>query len=175
MGQDKAELTLPDGTRFIDHAIERAERVADEVCLVGTDRYHTKRRIFEDSLPRRGPVVGVVTALEVAQREAFDACLVTPVDMPMMTADDLHRLKQAWQREPQLPVCAVNQQDRRRQPLAAIYPVVLHAELRQVAESEHRSLMRWLRHHEHRQVILPAKSCCNINTPDDLHHSSEIP
>jgi molybdopterin-guanine dinucleotide biosynthesis protein A len=168
MGQDKAELTLPDGMRFLDHAILRAQQVADEVCLVGGNRYHANCRVVADSLPHRGPAAGVVTALQIARSESFDACLVTPVDMPLLSIDDLCKLKEAWLQQPHLPVCGVCDEDGRIQPLAAIYPVASLPQLLQTAESENRSLAGWLRSHRHCEVALPANSCRNINTPDDL-------
>jgi molybdopterin-guanine dinucleotide biosynthesis protein A len=168
MGRDKAMLTLPHGSRFLDQAIERASQVADEVVLFGADRYPTHCRAFVDQSPRRGPAGGIATALALAQRESFAACLVTPVDMPLLSVDDLRGLKRTWLEQPEVPVCGVCQADGRLQPLAAIYPVGLHDQLKRTAESDDRSLVRWFQRNDHRQIGLPERACRNINTPDDL-------
>lgn len=167
MGQDKASLPHPDGGSFLSQAVGRLVELCDHVCVAGGSASGLEVELLNDPQPYRGPVVGVATALSYACEHRFDACLVTPVDMPFLTADDLTRLRDAWTREGQL-CCGNSAADGRLEPLVAIYPAAYQAEIERLAAAEQRSLMRWMAAQQPRLIQIEARSCCNINTPQDL-------
>ncbi len=168
MGSDKAMLTHSSGVSFLEHAASRAIAVCDDVCLSGGGEYESAYRNLEDPIAFQGPITGIVTALATAQRESFDACFITPVDMPRLSADDLRKLKDAWLGAPGRLVCAVSRDDGRIQPLVAIYPTALQQSLIRASRSTDRSLRRWINEIGHDEVPLPSLSCHNINAPEDL-------
>ncbi|MCG8648188.1 MAG: molybdenum cofactor guanylyltransferase [Pirellulales bacterium] len=168
MGRDKALATLPDGSRWIDHAVARIEPLCDEVCLSGHVRKDCPHRFIEDPRPYLGPAAGIAASLAVAAAESFAACLVTPVDMPRLTVTDLQQLHTVWQTAPDQLVCGRGEDDHHLQPLVAIYPTHLQQSLQRLAQSDNRSLLRWILDHDHTPVSLAASSCRNLNTPEDL-------
>ncbi len=177
MGQDKASLPHPSGVSFAQHAADRLVGVCEQVCISGgTSRIAGVRRI-EDAVRYRGPVTGIATALSYACRMGYHGCLVTPVDMPFLTSEDLVRLRQAWVTDSKL-CCAVasasvsHEHEAERsgqlQPLVAVYPASLTAMLVKVSESEDRSLRRWIQTQDIVRVVLSDRSCRNINTLEEL-------
>ncbi len=169
MGRDKSMLPHPNGGRFIDHAIEQLRPVCDEVCIAGSpdSRPDQTRGVFlADEVAFRGPITGVVNAIRYAVENSFDACLVTPVDMPSLTTQHLSKLVERWTQNRQL-TCAVNVSGQ-RQPLIGIYPSVLTGPLDTLAQSKNRSLNRWLQNQPHQTVLLPDDANHNVNRPADL-------
>ena len=167
MGTDKSTLLHASGKTFLQHSAERLTSVCDDV-VVSTDQPAPNFQVVLDATAQRGPVVGVASALGYAETHEFDACFVTPVDMPDLSVDDLTAVKQQWQSQPRRLVCAVSEADARIQPLVAIYPVTFLDALIELSRSEHRSLSRWIEARPHTKVTLSTASCRNVNSPDDL-------
>jgi molybdopterin-guanine dinucleotide biosynthesis protein A len=175
MGRNKAMLPHPAGGTYADHAIGRLTGLCDHVCFAGQSLPDQGSvTVIEDPVRYRGPATGIASALSFAWHNGCQACLVTPLDMPLLQMDDLARLRRAWTRESKL-CCAVVEQTKRLQPLVAIYPAALRAEIQQLADSENRSLRRWIEDRGFTQVTLSADACRNINTPEDLSSGPEIP
>ncbi|MFG0261533.1 MAG: molybdenum cofactor guanylyltransferase [Novipirellula sp. JB048] len=164
MGRDKAALMHPGGQTYLAHAIERLAALCDAVVVSGVSTVDHDRPTILDRVAHRGPASGVAAALEFASRHGFAACLVTPVDMPRLSELHLRSLQQAWHAEDRITVAESDVLE----PLVGIYPIRFAASLQRLAESERRSLSRWLGSQDHRRVTLPAASCHNINTPEDL-------
>ena len=171
MGRDKAGLSHPKGGTLLQFAIARMSPLCDEVVVSGKTAIEHEARTLEDPVAHQGPVVGVVAALEEARRCGMDACLVNPVDTPRLRSEDLTLLVDAW-RETQWSVIA---HSGRLEPLIAIYPISIAAELSSLAKSENRSLYRWIQQHEHKTVPLGSDVCHNVNTPEDDDESRRIP
>lgn len=112
----------------------------------------------------RGPVVGIATLLQYARQHDYKACFVTPVDTPFITIEDLERLQSQWQRDQKLTIAVSD----RIEPLIGIYPVELADELERVANSQDRSLFRWIQMQDYTLVPIPADRAGNINTPEDF-------
>jgi molybdopterin-guanine dinucleotide biosynthesis protein A len=167
MGREKASLPHPDGGTFLGHAVSRLAGLCDHVCVAGGSDLAVEAELLEDPQPHRGPVMGIATALSFAEERGYAACLVTPVDMPFLTAEDLTRIRDAWAREKKL-CCGQSVADERLQPLVAVYPVTYRAAIGQLADSDQRSLTRWIAAQQPRLVPLAAESCRNVNTPEDL-------
>lgn len=172
MGQDKSTLQFPNGTTYLEHAVSRLEMVCDAVVISGPK--HQQRpgssdlrsgdSIVPDPVAYQGPATGIAAALGFAAARSFAACLFTPVDMPDLGAEDLRKLKTAWEQSRVLTVATAEQ----LQPLVAVYPISLKEELDLLAGSEDRSLIKWIASQSCTHVSLPAAACRNINTPEDL-------
>ena len=174
MGRDKSELEHPSGGTFLSFSIDRLARVCDAVCLAGTPVKTYGRKVIPDETAGRGPVGGIAAALAHAGSAGFTGCLVTAVDLPDLTVDDLMQLSRVWRLQPDRLVCARTDTDSRLQPLIAIYPTAFRDRLRRLAESEDRGLQRWLRRQDSITMTLPGAACRNINTPEDLGGESQI-
>lgn len=171
MGCDKSSLRHTDGRTFIEHAVARLQPLCNEVCIAGKSDSCPGIPVLPDPTPHQGPIFGVLQAIEYAATQSrstrkHEACLVTPVDMPWLTADDLTKIISAWQTHDCLS-CAVSGPERRRQPLVAIYPIDHGPAVASHASSDS-SLRRWTDAQRAIEVSLPASHCRNINRPADL-------
>lgn len=190
MGRDKASLPHPQGGSFLQHAITRLTGLCDRVAVSGATEEQHNAIPLPDPIAHRGPATGIATALRFASAHGCQGCLITPIDMPLLTRADLQLLCLVWQQVGTLtvahsaPLLSHTSQpcDRSHnttpsgeptgslEPLVAIYPTALAEQLDLLAASEDRSLMRWILSRPFEAVKLPAVSCRNINTPDDLSH-----
>lgn len=166
MGRDKAALPHPDGTTYVHHAIERMHEVCAQVCVAGQCAIPVEVPVLKDIIAHQGPMTGILNALLHAAEQGLHACLVTPVDMPRLSAQDLVRFRDTW--------CAYHTicvgrdtKSRQIQPLVAVYPVTVTDALASYAERD-RSLAGWLAKQSVKEVMLSANACHNVNTPDDL-------
>ena len=171
MGRDKGTMRLQNGMSFIDHAIERLKPICDEVCLAGRLSASVNLIMLPDPTPHQGPIFGVLEAIQYAAKQGkankqFQACLITPVDMPYLTTADLRAILIGWQTHQQLTY-AVSGPKQTPQPLVGVYPVHHHASLSLHAKTDS-SLMRWIAHQPAAQVNLDESHCRNINRPEDL-------
>jgi molybdopterin-guanine dinucleotide biosynthesis protein A len=90
MGQDKASLAL-DGVTLLERSIQRLERVAEDILVVGRGQASAALavRYLSDELPGRGPLAGMLTGLRAAQHSR---CLVVACDLPFLNPDVLRYL-----------------------------------------------------------------------------------
>lgn len=164
MGVDKGGLLHPNGETFLKHALQRSDAVCAASVISGTPPSNHGYQVLQDPVAHQGPVVGIATALTHAQENDFDACLITPVDVPFLSTIDLQALVNGWLSGNGLTVASSEQP----QPLIGIYPVALRDELADLAASEDRSLLRWINRKQATLVSLSHDACRNINTPEDL-------
>jgi molybdenum cofactor guanylyltransferase len=164
MGRDKATLLHPSGVTFIQHAINRLQSLCPLVVISGRTTADCNLTIIDDPIANRGPATGIAAALSYCLALRYDGILVTPVDTPFLTVNDLQQICDHWQTTDSVTLAQAG----RLQPLIGIYPVALSEQIRQLAESSDCSLIRWFGSHDHHVVELPEASCRNINTPDDL-------
>ena len=164
MGRNKASLPGPNGRTFLHHAVERLKQVADGVAVSGDNTNFSGVANVPDAIDQLGPVVGIASVLSFARDHKFTACLVTPIDVPSLTTDDLRKLSASWRGNKQLTFA----QSDRVEPLIGIYPVDLADELTSLAQSNDRSLFRWIQNQQYTALPFPADRIQNINTPDDL-------
>ncbi|MGI9473048.1 MAG: molybdenum cofactor guanylyltransferase [Rubripirellula sp.] len=165
MGRDKATLAHPEGGTFVSHAIERVRPLCEEVCIAGSFSSTVDVPVLEDPVAHEGPIVGILQALAFADQKGFAACLVTPVDMPYLSSEDLERLQQAWAMHQQL-CCGREESNGQIQPLVAVYPVS-HAESLANHARNDRSLVEWLKTQTAIEVPLSPSACHNVNKPED--------
>jgi molybdenum cofactor guanylyltransferase len=74
MGRDKATLKWGPAS-LLDHMVQLLSTVADPVRVVGRDE-------LPDRIPAKGPLGGILTALEISKQ---DNNLVLAVDLPLLT------------------------------------------------------------------------------------------
>lgn len=90
MGQDKAQLVMPDPVgkyALLDYMVQL-------MTDAGIDDLHISRNCapyIGDNFPARGPLAGIEAGLHYCQHPHV---LVVPVDMPSLTIEALHRLIQ---------------------------------------------------------------------------------
>jgi molybdenum cofactor guanylyltransferase len=171
MGRDKAMIRLDNGMTFIEHAINRLRPICNEVVLAGRLYPSTDVVILPDPTSNQGPIFGLLQAIEYATKQTlvnqqYEACLVTPVDMPRLTTSDLRAILLGWQTYTGLTY-AVSGPERKRQPLVGIYPLDLHAAISLHSRTDP-SLMRWIDNQRATQIALDESHCRNINRPEDL-------
>ena len=82
MGRDKALLEWHGGT-LMDHMVDLLSSVTSKVQVVGRDP-------LPDLFPGRGPLSGMLTALQISQTETN---LVIAVDLPLLTKEFLKYLR----------------------------------------------------------------------------------
>ena len=82
LGRDKALLNWH-GRTLLEHMLELLASATDQVRVVG-------RGPLPDLFPDRGPLSGILTALETSQT---DFNIVVAVDLPLLTKDFLKYLK----------------------------------------------------------------------------------
>ena len=166
MGTNKSNLKHDSGTTFLQHSCERLEKICNQVIVSGNPSDSTYPVVL-DVVADRGPVAGIASVLGYACDCNFDACLVTPVDMPDLSVDDLCVIKQTWLSHPRQTTCGISA-DAQLQPLVAIYPAALLDEITKLTHSDDRSLRRWMEKLPHSTVTLSTPSCRNVNRPEDL-------
>ncbi len=165
MGRDKSELAHRDGGTFLERSIERMEPSCDEVVIAGP-RGVKSYVVIADPVSDRGPVTGIAATLNYANEHGFEACLVTPVDLPFLTSDDLGLLRASWIRTRQTTIAKSGDIE----PLIGIYSVDDLPRIGRLAEGDDRSLYRFLNGGQitYQTVQLERSHCRNINTPDEF-------
>ena len=86
MGRQKAFLPYA-GKTMIEHSLDMMHELFDEVLLVSNnpDEFsHLSANLVRDIIPRRGPLVGILSGLLVAKNQHS---FVLPCDMPLLTKD----------------------------------------------------------------------------------------
>ena len=90
-GEDKILFKIGK-KRTVDYVIETAKKVCDRVALVVKDKEKFKDlgvEVFEDLLPERSPIVGILTALKVSESPKV---LILGGDMPLVKEEVLRIL-----------------------------------------------------------------------------------
>jgi molybdopterin-guanine dinucleotide biosynthesis protein A len=99
MGRDKAALEWGDGS-LLDHMVQLLSTVAGRVRIVG-------RGELPDRIPGKGPLGGILTALEATETEEN---LMVAVDLPLLTEAFLREFHTRFLASPRpLLACRVDQ------------------------------------------------------------------
>ena len=161
MGQDKA--ALPWGNvSLLDHMTHLLLTVAGEVRIIG-------RGTFPDTIPGKGPLGGIVTALEVSDREAN---IVLGVDLPMLSPAFLKKFHSRFLASPKpLLACLVES----RFPLCLGIRKILLADLERRVESGNLAVHGFieasnpeiLEEDELKAMGADRSMFANLNTPED--------
>jgi molybdopterin-guanine dinucleotide biosynthesis protein A len=178
MGTDKANLRHPQQTNagcvvtYLQHAVMRLRPLLPTIAISG--RSEDMCKVFgaiaiPDTSPYQGPAAGVAQSLWHAETRGLVGILVTPVDMPNLDTEHLRNLIDAWQAQRNdNPIVVATFADQQPEPLLAIYPTALRSTIESLAQSQDRSLSRWLNRQKTISVPLPQSAAKNVNRPEDL-------
>ena len=168
MGRDKASMPHSLGESYLQVAINRLAAVCEDVIVSGETHVSHDRVSVVDEVKNQGPVMGILASLQYAKLHGFDGCLVTPVDTPNLSVEDLQSLLAHWNKRRELTLA----QSDWIQPLIGIYGFNELQSLQELAATNDRSLMRWIKPRNVQTVTLTLQACRNINTPEDLTNAS---
>src|SRR5690606_16327080 len=162
MGRDKSMLVW-NGVPLIQRTVETlAPRFESIIISTNTPEAHAFLNVpmVRDAYPDRGPMGGIVSALEASE---FDANFVVACDIPMIPVDLIARLYQAFgESGVATPVNAG-----RYEPLFAWYrKSTAHAMCEAMLRGELK-LQDFLARCDAATVEVPAGTLANVNTPED--------
>ena len=172
MGADKALLTHPDGSSWLEAQVQLLRSVDLEVCvLTAHDRHHALLRSRKGVIVQAEPwqAAGPLWALSCLLNDRDDEALLTvPVDMPCLRSDALQRLIVCWSTQQSLALVADD--GSRLQHLLGIYPCGVFNRMALDAElTEGKGRWRgWLERIPHDTLKLPSDQLVNVNRPIDL-------
>jgi molybdopterin-guanine dinucleotide biosynthesis protein A len=161
MGRDKAQLEWGN-ISLLEHMLQLLSTVCDEVQVVG-------RAEFPDRLPGKGPLGGILTALEDTNR---DSNLFLAVDLPLLTPRFLGLFNERFLASPkQMMACRVDNQF----PLCLGIRRSLAGEIRQRLSNGQLAVHSFIEEvdpdildeAELRTLGFDKTLFVNINTPDD--------
>lgn len=164
MMRDKAMLLHPNGNTYLEFAVQRLGQIVTNVAVSGRSEGTAGIINIPDRSPNLGPAMAVGSAVQFAKLNGFTAILVTPVDMPDISSEDLKQLIDAASLDQ--PTCATFDL-KTPHPLVAIYPTALEQELADVANSDRRSLLAWLEKRPTKLIGFPLPASRDVNTPVD--------
>jgi len=176
MGHDKAQIPWGAGT-LLTHAIERINRVADDVYIVGSvEADNLSVVLLADTKSGIGPLAGIHTALS---HSTSDWNLILAVDLPLLATEMLMWLAHL---EAHTEVAIVPRVQSRLQPLSALYHRDLLPDVERALEKRQSSIHRLLervntRIIEEDQLIANGFSpemFLNVNTPEDLERARAV-
>ena len=133
MGSDKSLLELQ-GRPMASRTAELARSVVEEVCLVGNPAAHGDLGfpVLGDKVSGRGPLAGIVTALEHTKR---DWNLVLACDLPFLEVECLRALLACAVSGEELDAVVPRTEDG-WQPLCAVYHRRCLAAFERILESQ---------------------------------------
>lgn len=168
MGRDKAAIQCKDSRTYLELALDRITPVCDLVCQSGSCSMDSTVPIVEDRYVDKGPISGIASSLIYGKQNHCAGCLFTPIDVPLLSTQDLLTLKRHWIDSPTRLVVATGRNGNNVEPLIAIYPVDGVEQLQQRINDGILSLFDWVGMQNPIQVTLTPRACTNINTPEDL-------
>jgi molybdopterin-guanine dinucleotide biosynthesis protein A len=172
MGQDKAVLPLPGSGVLLWQRQLRvlAELSPQEIFWSGPARpgIPDHVRVVPDTVRSAGPLAGVCSCLRLA---TTDLMVVLAVDLPCMDADYLNNLaRRCTPVHGAVPQCGDD-----FEPLAAVYPAMLHALAEDRLHQGRYAMQDFVREALRRELIeaVPigsedAAKFANLNSPGDL-------
>jgi len=189
MGTDKASLPHPDQPHggftitYLQHAVIRLRPLLSTIAISGrSDDTKTVPDVIAipDTSPHQGPAAGVADSLRHAKTLGLAGILITPVDMPNLQTQHLQRLIHAWHLQrtesrlgskqiglTSFPIVVATFADQQPEPLLAIYPTAYLSAIETLAQSNDRSLSRWLKQQSTIAIPLPQSAAKNVNRPED--------
>ena len=172
MGADKALLTHPDGSSWLEAQVQLLRSVGLEVCvLTGHGRHHALLSSCEGVTVQAEPwqPAGPLWALSCVLHDRDDEALLTlPVDMPGLRSEALQQLIRCWKLQPSTALVADD--GSRLQHLFGVYPCgALNRQALDDELTEGKARWRgWLARIPHETVNLPSDQLVNVNRPIDL-------
>ena len=173
MGTDKSLLPI-EGQTFTERIAETLLKLTDTVSVVGRE---TDLRLpaVPDVYPQWGALGGLHAALTACKR---DWAIVVACDLPFVTAElFLFLAEKRMDHEAVVPI----QEDKRPQPLAALYRVepcrqrateLIEAGRRRPLDLLEAVKTRWVSFAEIRNLDQAQRFFVNINTPSDYYEAT---
>ncbi|MGB5944397.1 MAG: molybdenum cofactor guanylyltransferase [Leeuwenhoekiella sp.] len=164
----KAEKGLVNfrGKPFVQHIIETAKKITDEIYLVTKNEEYQKfgLPLIPDLYLGQGPLAGIHAALN---HTTADAVLILSCDIPLLATEVLDEIISVHELNPgQLLLASGKDQ---KQPLIAMYPRILLDEITSRLEKGHNKLLDFVNAVTHTVVdITDERAVQNINTPEAL-------
>jgi molybdopterin-guanine dinucleotide biosynthesis protein A len=169
-GTDKALMPLY-GRPLLSHVLDRIRPQAS-CLLINSNSDPSLDQDFGlpvrfDILPDRpGPLAGILTGLIWAKEQGATHLLTAPCDTPFLPHDLIERLS-ADLRSSSAEI-AVARDPEQIHPVIALWPVRLAARLASDLEAGTRSVYRWLKQFDIREIQFAASHFSNLNTPADI-------
>lgn len=163
MGNDKAFVKW-DSKTLLEHAISNLEALTSDIYLsVNTDQFEVLKdqyQCIEDLYPDKGPMGGILSALETLQENL----IVVAVDMPDSSPFMLKKLIQGSSR-----VLAFRNTDQKWEPLPSYWPFSLTPQLKDHMTNNDLSLNSFL-NIQGKAVVseLHSSAFRNLNSPTDI-------
>jgi len=169
MGADKSTIEV-DGVTMLDRA---AAALGDAGCVPVVSVGGAKRdnSHVADLHPGEGPLGGVVTALAHTCELGAEAVVVVACDMPSLNGSTISRLVDAHRRGGGGRVVAA--EGDRVEPMCALWPVMIAAEVNEMFQAGERSVAGALDRLDPRLVPIESSVLANVNTPDDLQRLAD--
>jgi len=180
LGRGIAKPLVPlEGRTLLERAIEILRPVADEVLVAapqGADLGTLAVEIVHDVPGLRGPLAGIVAAMEARQAAAF---AVLGVDHPLVRPELLRELLARLR--PGIDA-VVPRRSGRAQPLAAAYAAAAREPLRRAIDEGERSMhgafsrlaIAWIEDTELATLPGGIESLLNVNLPEDLERAESL-
>lgn len=175
-GADKALLPLA-GRSLLSHVIDRLEPQVERLALSANGdaaRFATYGlTVLPDATPR-GPLSGILSALQWAAPLGATAVVTVPVDCPFLPADLVPRLCLAAETGPAAPALATS--GGRLHPTFGLWPVALTRPLAAFLASGAKERVRdFAQAHGLREAhFADDGSFFNLNTPEDLARAEAL-
>ncbi|MCR5815155.1 MAG: molybdenum cofactor guanylyltransferase [Desulfovibrio sp.] len=178
MGQNKALLTLEDGTTFLERTWQLLGHCVEARLLVTrSGTFSPRYSCLEDACERLGPAGGIMTALRFARDAGFSDVLVLACDTPFLTKELLERLLLAHaRRKPEILLTAfVNDHDC-LESLCAVYAQASLPYFETALAKGRYGLQRVIPEAFVQRLIMTerdSRALYNVNTPEDLSRARQ--
>jgi molybdopterin-guanine dinucleotide biosynthesis protein A len=167
MGQDKALLPFADVSSMAEFQYRKLQPLFQAVYLSAkTDKFDFAAPVLLDHYPDSSPMVALASLFETLDTEAV---LVLSVDMPMVQAADIERMRKHYRQLSQ-PDILIAQSPRGLEPLFGIYRRSILPHVHTLLRSDtHR--IRTLLDRVETEVLSFENSdnFANLNTPEEYH------
>ncbi|WP_462325299.1 molybdenum cofactor guanylyltransferase [Desulfoplanes sp.] len=176
MGKDKARVVFH-GQDLVKHAVKVLENLCDQVWISGRDGsgHGLSNPWFLDEAPGKGPLRGIVTALEHIKAP----CMFLPCDLPLMDVPTASRLTHAYKNRPPgtLRTDFIQQATGFIEALVAIYDPGCIPFINRALSQEHYKVARAIP--DQFCVHIPysrsgSRPFLNINYPEDLELLKQV-
>ena len=182
MGRPKALIELPAGGTLIEHAVQVARQITDEVVVLGREirlpDSLEELTVLDDEKPGGGPLAGLCSLLKCANQ---GWSLLLACDMPYIEATVIRRLLAQADSDTDAVVFERSERSGSYHACCGLYhsriarkPVSNRAQLAPALEvlfdgdASLNSLLKRIRVKVLRPTPEESRQLCNINTPEDL-------
>ncbi len=182
MGRPKALIELPAGGTLIEHAVQVARQITDEVVVLGREirlpDSLEELTVLEDEKPGGGPLAGLCSLLKCANQ---GWSLLLACDMPYIEAAVIRRLLAPADSDTDAVVferserpgsyhacCGLYHSRIARAPLGNRAQLAPALEVLFDGDASLNSLLKRIRVKVLRPTPEESRQLCNINTPEDL-------